>query len=226
MRKSARLFTTAAFCVVLSAPGVARQAHPQYRTYWMGDDMSVIATQLGVAMPSVRLVPSTLGGLTELTWEAEYVHRDTTSASSPVARLVFSFYEDQLFRIVIDYAYHRTEGMTEADMVEAISAVYGQPAKRIAPISPTSARGADATIARWRSGDSAVALLRVEPEAAFRAIVVSPGLEARARAAGAYEPPAELRGLAIDAGAASAADPAPRAAREQRRRTNIASFIP
>lgn len=38
----------------------------------------------------------------------------------------------QLFRIVVDYGQNRTEGMTEADMIEAISAVYGTPAGRLA----------------------------------------------------------------------------------------------
>ena len=39
--------------------------------------------------------------------------------------MAFSFYNDQLFRLVIDYDRTRTEGTTDADMIEAISVAYG-----------------------------------------------------------------------------------------------------
>jgi hypothetical protein len=42
-------------------------------------------------------------------------------STDPVERIVFSFCNDQLFRVAIDYGHDRTEGMTDADMVEAIS---------------------------------------------------------------------------------------------------------
>jgi hypothetical protein len=227
MTKSTRLLMTAMFAIVSSTAVFGVQAHPHYRMYWMGDDVSAIATRLGVPMPAVRLVPSALGAIEELTWDSDYAHRDSTSASSPVARLVFGFYENQLFRIVIDYAYHRTEGMTEADMVAAISRVYGQPARRIQPIPLTLTRGEDATIAKWVNGDSTIALLRFAHEASFRAIVSSTRLEGRVRAAGAYESPTEPRtAVAIDDGDQSAAAARTSADREKVRRLNIASFTP
>jgi len=44
----------------------------------------------------------------------------------------FQLIHNQLFRIVVDYNNDRTEGMTDADMVEAISALSGAPVKRTA----------------------------------------------------------------------------------------------
>jgi hypothetical protein len=38
---------------------------------------------------------------------------------------------DQLFRVVVDYASDRTEGMTDDDMIEAIGVVYGTPVQRV-----------------------------------------------------------------------------------------------
>jgi hypothetical protein len=215
---------TAAFCLAMSS--VSAQAQPQYRTYWMGDDMSAVATQIGAPAPPIELVPSALGAVRELTWQAEYAHRDAASSSSPVARLVFSFYEDQLFRIVIDYAYHRTEGMTEADMVAAISDVYGPPTRRVQSTPLTFTRGEDATIAQWVNGDSTIALLRFEPQESFRAIVSSARREALVRAAGAYESPAEPRSAVTIRDGDAATGTKTSAAREKARRLNIASFTP
>lgn len=50
---------------------------------------------------------------------------------------MFSFYNDQLFRLVIDYDRQRTEGMTDADMVQTLSETYGAMVK---PKAKTSAK--------------------------------------------------------------------------------------
>ena len=39
--------------------------------------------------------------------------------------VVFSFYDGELFRIVVNYDRYQTEGLTAEDFVEAISATYG-----------------------------------------------------------------------------------------------------
>ena len=43
----------------------------------------------------------------------------------PVREVLFSFYNDALFQMVVNYDDYRTEGLTDEDMIEAISAKYG-----------------------------------------------------------------------------------------------------
>ena len=115
-------------------------------------------------------------------------------SGDPVDRLVFSFYEHRLFRIVVDYAPDRTDGMTESDMVGAVSTLYGSPIRRtlasqsdgMAPAGP-----AETLIAEWTSGDQSVALLALQGQTAFRLIVVSSALQRLAREAGAREAPVD-----------------------------------
>ena len=57
--------------------------------------------------------------LQELEWRPQYF-RGAARQTDAVARVTFGFYNDQLFRIVVDYERLRTDGMTEADMVAAI----------------------------------------------------------------------------------------------------------
>jgi hypothetical protein len=162
-------------------------------------------------------------------WRPRYL-RGNTGSSDPVSRLVFAFYEDQLFRIVVDYAADRTAGMAEADMVAALSTIYGPPERRTDPPNPAGRdpRGLpDGLVAQWSDGGRRVALLVSQDRSAFRLIVASIPLEARARAAGAHEP-AEYR---QDRPSATASGPAPRQQAsgptfEATRRANIAAFVP
>jgi len=228
MTISIRRVVLTLLCSAMSASQLGAQGHPRYRTYQMGDDVLTISRQLGVPAPAGLLMPPGLGAVVELRWRSQYVRRGVAPSSDPVASLVFSFFENQLFRIVIDYAPDRTEGMTESDVVAAVSKIYGTPAKRTHPPSPVGLRPqrpVDNVVAQWTDGEHRVALLAVQDQRAFRMIVASAPLEALARAAGAHETPAdvldwETRDTARpNANNESHAD-------ENTRRENIASFIP
>ena len=228
MTTSTRRVVLALLCSATSASLLGAQGRPHYRAYQMGDNLLTISRQLGMPSPAGRLMPPALGAVEELRWRPQYVRRGVAPSSDPVAKLVFSFFENQLFRIVIDYASDRTEGMTEADVVAAVSKVYGAPARRTHPPSPVGLRpqrSVDSVVAQWTDGEHQVALLAVQEQTAFRMIVSSAPLEALARAAGAHEAPADVN----DWGSIDAARPnADRdsAVREKTRHANIASFIP
>ena len=75
----------------------------------------------------------------ELNWYARTYSalRMTDSARD----ILSSFYNGELFRIVVTYDKDRTEGMTAEDIVEAVSAIYGtatRPAVEIILSSTTS----------------------------------------------------------------------------------------
>jgi hypothetical protein len=105
-----------------------------------------------------------------------------------VQRIVFSFYDDQLFRLVISYDRHRTDGLTDGDMIEAISQTYGvallQSSSTNVPGLPTSlAAEFGRPIALWGDADYAVALYRSSFVSEFRVVVTSPRLDALAQTA-------------------------------------------
>jgi len=222
-----RHVVVALLCIAFYPSLAGAQRRHDYRTYRMGDDPMSIARQIGVHSPAAA-VPGAPGPVVELRWRAQYVRQGGTPSSDPVTLLVFSFYEDQLFRVVIDYSADRTEGMTEADMVAAVSRVYGPPAKRTDPPNAVGLRPADSVVAQWIDGERQVALLAVRGQTAFRMIVASVPLEALARgAAGTRETPADLQGgSSIDAARPNAGVERAGAAWEKRRRANIAAFIP
>lgn len=230
MTNSARRVIVVALCVAVSSASLlTAQTRLRYRTYEMGDDRRTIARQVGVPSPPDLVLPRSLGEVEELTWRAQYVRRGTSSGD-PVARLVFSFYEDQLFRIVIDYAADRTAGMTEGDLVAAVSKVYGPPAKRAQladRVDSDRQRADDIVIAEWTESAYRVSLRTVPGQSTFRLILSSSRLEALARAAGTLLGP----DAAEDRTPRDRANPLPQggqpaSAGETTRRANIASFIP
>jgi hypothetical protein len=159
-----------------------------------------------------------------------YARRGAAPAGDPVARLIFSFYEQRLFRIVIDYAGDRTAGMTEGDMVAAVSRLFGTPTRRIA--SPTAVgsapgRPAAGVVAEWIFGDQSVALIALQDGTMYRMIVSSASNEALALTAGADKVPTDFPDwTSIGASRAGVASRKDASQLERTRQANIAAFVP
>jgi hypothetical protein len=225
-----RRVAVAALILAASATLAAAQDRPRYRTYAMGDSLLAIARQIGQPVMDATSTPAVPGAVQELRWHARYVRRGTAPSGDPVDRLVFSFYEHRLFRIVVDYAPDRTEGMTEADMVAAVSALYGSPRRRTLATPEDSGaplRTVETVIAQWISGDQSVVLLALQGRTAFRVIVVSSGLQTLARASGAREAPVDRPDWAsIDAARDRSILIGGEPPWQTTRRLNVASFVP
>ena len=183
----ARTLAICAFGIVFSAVGLEGQGLSQYRNFELGSDLASVATLAGVASSDAKTIHQRPAVLQDLEWRPARWNVGSTAASTdPVEQIVFSFYNDQLFRAVVDYAHDRTEGMTDADMIEANSATYGTPVKRIAGTrvaSPVEVESGLA-VARWGVDGRAVVLYRTSSyREVFRLIVTDPALDDLARKA-------------------------------------------
>ena len=105
-----------------------------------------------------------------------------------VQEITFYFLDDQLFSVTVVYDARFVEGLTNMDIIDAVSAVYG-PATLTAAASrgpagpvPGAIDGSTA-LARWQSADHEFTLMREVYPATFRLVGVSRRLEAVARAA-------------------------------------------
>ncbi len=159
------------------------QSQPGYRDYQLGADLASTAGLAGVAASDATTIHTRPAVMQELRWQRPYSTKDDA-----VQQIVFSFYNDQLSRMVVDYDHDRTAGMTDADLIEALSAPYGPPVKSTVknrPVAMSQVEQESGTIlARWGSPEFSVALYRSSAYGSgFRIIVTSPRLEALARAA-------------------------------------------
>ena len=99
---------------------------------------------------------------------------------------MFGFYNGKLYRIVVTYDSDAINGLTEEDMVRAISARYGVGMRLYPEIElPTyDVHAAPAkVIARWQDSQNSVSLFRSATENSFGLVVVSKRLNAEADAA-------------------------------------------
>jgi hypothetical protein len=112
----------------------------------------------GIAATEAKVVHQRPAVMQDLSWRpSRWGSGSSQSSHDPVEQIVFSFYNDQLFRIVVEYGRQSTEGMTSSDLVDAISVVYGTPMSRTAPSQDHAPSQVEAEsgsrIARW--GDTA-----------------------------------------------------------------------
>jgi hypothetical protein len=162
------------------------QGGPRYREFQLGGDLPSISALTGVAVSEAKAVHLRPALMQELRWQRPYSSSATPSQTDSVKQIVFSFYNDQLSKMVVDYDYERTAGMTDADLIEAISVDYGprvKPGARTGGGTLTRVEEESGTlVARWAGADYAIALYRGF-SSDVRLIVASPRLEALARTA-------------------------------------------
>ncbi len=196
---NARALAACAIGVVFLTSGLEAQdllvSHPldaqspaQYRSFALTSDLATVSAAAGVASAEATTIHQRPAVLQDLAWRpSRWVSGSMSASTDPVEQIVFSFYNDQLFRVVVDYARDRTEGMTDADMIEAISAVYGAPDRRTAGVprvaSPVETESGS-PVARWGDAGCAIVLYRSSLNGdALRLIVTESALSRLARSA-------------------------------------------
>lgn len=185
---SIRTLGIVAVGLVVSTHALESQDQARYRDYRLGGDLASISALTGVAASEAKTIQQRPAVMQELVWRRPYTPSGTAAAETdPVKEIAFSFYNDQLSKIVVDYDRDRTAGLTDADLVDAISIEFGprlKPGVKAGqPAAPPIDEESGTRIARWGDADYAVVLYRSSYASGFRLIVTSPRLEALARTA-------------------------------------------
>ena len=225
-----RALGTCAAVFLIGAWPLAAADLEQYRGFRLGSSTAATLKMSGAMSPrdmkSTRLQPELLQ---ELEWRPP-LHCDWVGPTcDPVRRVILSFVDDHLGKLVVEYERSRTEGLSRADLVEALSVAYG-PHDRLP--SPEGERSGDdaldgaAVIARWRTVETVVTLQRYDYIGAYVLVVASVRLERRARQAQAAW--TLINGREAGAGDAALLGIRANAAREaeRTRSANKASFTP
>jgi hypothetical protein len=166
-------------------PSIVASDLSRYRNFQFGMTVPEIAKLAGVKAATVRVIHSRPAIIQELEWQPRDFARSSPQADS-VNGVLFSFYDGELFRMVIDYDSYKTEGMTVDDMVEIISSVYGAATKPAAGMTVSTSEvynDSVVVIARWEDLQYSFNLFHSSYKPTFGVIAFSKKLDARARAA-------------------------------------------
>jgi hypothetical protein len=168
--------------LVLCAHPVGAQGLSRYRDYTMGSSVAAVLKATGGGHSDVKTTRERPALMREVSWRAPYVLATARRGSDPVHDMVFSFYNDRLYRVVVTYERDRVEGLTSADVIASISKAYGITAEL--PITAPDTGTADkTTVARWQDTDTMLTLTRDAYSGQFQIAVVSKVLDATAQAA-------------------------------------------
>jgi hypothetical protein len=174
-----RLLTLSAVWIVMSTtPASSTPDLSKYRGFEFGSSLVMVARQAGIS-PEPRVVHQRPELIQELMWLPGSLPT-AAAAGESVRKVIFTFYNDQLSRIVVSYDRDGTEGLTAEDLVEAVSATYGAtavPVRAMTPqvIPPSSVQ--DKFVAQWEDRQYSVTLFRSSYLSTFGLVLLSKRLD-------------------------------------------------
>jgi len=212
----------------LAGSPAAAAGTDRYRDFALGASTAEILTATRADTRELKTLHARPSLLQEISWRP--ARSGPGDANASVSTIVFSFLDDRLFRIAVEYTRSGTDGLSHVDMRTALAGVYG-PA-HASPAQPKQRPGYDSLdatrpIATWRDGDSSVVLNTSEYSGTFGLVVTSVSREGLARKAQAAAVVMDDREAPTrEAARVKAAAAASKAAEEATRTTNKARFLP
>lgn len=176
----------------------------RYREFDLDSSLAEIAKQAGTNAEAATTLYERPALIQELNWQAD--------SSDSVKEIDFHFIGGELYRMIVHYSRYSTEGLTEQDVIEATSKIYGEALRPTDDITFSTIYGREQTvevIARWEDEDWSFNLVRLQYEPNFTLAVVSKGLDGPAR-------------LAIDKAIELDKQEAPQRAIDQKKRADLA----
>jgi len=223
-----RCISISAACVVLVAFLTSAAELTRYREFDLGSSVAAVTAVTKSTPRDLKTVHAQPALLQEVNWQPRYMTGAPVADRGSINEMVFSFVDDQLFRMAVSYDRSRTTGLTNADMIAAVAELYGPPVDSPAPSrARADVEDGFAILAEWRQADAHVALRRSQYSELFSLVITSISLEPIARKARAAALVIETR----EAPAREAALEKKRAddqqkAEEQVRTTNMKVFHP
>jgi hypothetical protein len=155
-----------------------------YRGFRFGTGVDSAVKQAGARPSDVKLIHKRPALIQEFEWRPTSVYQPGASESDSVRAGLLRFYNGELFQIVITYDRQKVDGMTESDMVTAISQTYGTASKPAVKIMYHSDYGQIAAVlARWEDAEYSYNLVRSGDQSSYALVLSSKRLDTLAQSA-------------------------------------------
>jgi len=173
-------------CLSLVASGqpVQAQALSRYRAYVLESTVETVVTTSGARANEVNTLHERPARIQELQWRAPYA--SSSAPVDPVRAVAFTFVNDALYQVFVTYERERTAGLTNEDIIQALSASYGPPTLKSTIVRtelPSAVLDDAIVLAQWSDATTSLTLLRAMYSPDFQLILLSKALSTRARGA-------------------------------------------
>jgi len=186
-----RTFAVAVSALLVGAACLEAQNLSRYREFQLGSTLAAVQKTSGTMISDVKVIHQRPAVIQELRWRPPAGAGATNQPTEPVREAIFTFYNDRLFQIVLDYDRQRTEGLTDADLIDAISHTYGAAILKAAPlrtdVPPSMMPPGERTtvVAQWSDAEASLSLVRGTYPTTLRLIIALTSVEALAQTASA-----------------------------------------
>jgi hypothetical protein len=125
----AKVFVRGLILLVAMASVAAAEPGPlsHYRTVALGDSVATVLERLQLQPADVKVLYEQTSLVQELTWRPHRFISGTTVAPDPLGEIVMTFHVGRLARIVATYERQGIQGLTDSDLLELLTNVYGVP---------------------------------------------------------------------------------------------------
>jgi len=180
-----RLISIALSSLALSTSLLCAADLTTYRNFRLGMSVAEITQQTGAMPQEVKLISSRPERIDELDWKMNWTPPAAGVRADPFREIDFRFYNGALSGLTVTYDPDRTAGLTDADMVEALTRIYGGASKAAVPDVAFNS-GYSKTVkvlAHWEDAQSQLSAVRLPYEAGFGIILLSKNSTAKSEKA-------------------------------------------
>ena len=176
-----RLIGWLAVCGALSGGSLIASDLSHYRDFRFGTTLAAVAKQAQMDPSVAKVVQQRPALIQVLTWRPQSF--GPSSANESVKDVILSFYNGDLFQILVNYDRYRTEGLTSDDLIETLSATYGATSGIIPALKAPQPYGDSEEIAAsWEDPDYSLKLVRRSYGPSFALIAVRKAVDTMAQA--------------------------------------------
>jgi hypothetical protein len=168
--------------ILLSAPVIHGQDLSKYRNFPFGTSLASVSKQVDRQPIEAEVIHQQPALIQELTWYPPQPYGSSRPAE-PVEKILFSFYNGDLYRVLVTYDSSAIKGLTDEDMIRVVSAKYGTATRPVADVNfPTnpSYRATEKVIARWEDSQYSFNLFRSSASNTFAIVMFDKRLDAQA----------------------------------------------
>jgi hypothetical protein len=177
--------TIALAAILLSAPLIYGQDLSKYRDFSFGMSAARVSKLAEERPADLIVIHEQPALIQELTWYPPQPFASPRPAE-PVQKVLFSFYNGELYRMLVTYDSDAIKGLTNEDMIQILSAKYGTATRPAADVNfPTNDlfRSTEKVIARWEDPQYSLNLFRSSMSDTFAVVMFTKQLDSQAASA-------------------------------------------
>ncbi len=133
--------------------------YSRYRGVAIGDSVPTAVAALGMTASDITVVHTRPSLVQQLTWRPNQFFTGRTGRSEVLAEMVLTFHLGRLARVVATYERDRTEGLTNVDLRDSFTKVYG-PSMLVPTANEPLSPGQAEVIGQWGDGHALVVVWR------------------------------------------------------------------